>query len=315
MASHTRDDELYTLDLPRLAFVPHRPGFERAVLALLPEGSRARYIPGECAYVALPGGAFFRYGHDDKLHATTSDPREAWELLFSHGVIDERLFEELPSRLVTRCPQCASRRSSVYCARCQRALWTRTDGIPSVEAALWMASAAAELRAAEQLVVECYERLRAWGFRGEIPTVRWSFEGPAALPQSQERAAITQLEMISWRTVGEVEGYPLVDGPRKAMRGALTNPVPRGHRLWVQRDFGNMQLYDRAARTELVSRDDPAYAIAVEPSVLRIPFADHPNPFEPLVRLNTLGFYADTLDEHRAVIVALGPDSPPSGRR
>lgn len=310
MPPRARDDELYSLDLHRLAFAPHRPGFERAVLALLPDGSRAQYALGSVRYVALPGGAWFRYGHDGVLHTTTSDPREAWELLFARGVIDERLFRELPSRFVARCSQCASRRSSIRCDRCQRALWTRLDAIPSVEAALSMASAAAELRAAEQLVAECYERLRPWGFRGEIPTVSWSFDRVSALPSSQERAALTQLEMISWRTVGDVDGYAIVHAAEQTMRRRPSNPVPSGHFRWVHTTFANMQLYDLAARSDRVSRDDPAFAVAVDRRLLRIAFAEHGNPFEPLVRLATLGFYADTLDEERAVIVALGADPP-----
>jgi hypothetical protein len=312
MAQRDRDDELYGLDLQKLATVPPRPGFERAALALLPEGSQARWNAGAPPQVALPGGPWRRYRHDGQTHASTSDPREAWELLYSRGVIDRALFEELPSRCVARCSQCGSRRSSVRCDRCRGALWTPSGGPASVLAALWIASAAAELRAAEQLVAECYARLRPWGFRGIVPTLYWSFEAVGGQPNNADRVAIRDLGLVSWRSVDEEEGYALLDRTRRAMRGGAAMPIPRGHRPWIVEDVGDMLLYDLAARQGLVSKDNPAYAIPVHRSVVGVAFAAHPNPFEPLVRVNTLGFYVDTLDESRAVIVGLYDDGRPS---
>ncbi len=312
MAQRGRDDELYGLDVRRFAMAPRRPGFERAALALLPEGSQARCNADDSPQIALAGGPWLRAGHAVEAHASTRDPREAWELLYARGVIDRALFEELPSRCVARCAQCGSRRSSVRCDRCLGTLWTPSGGPSSVLAALSMASAAEELRAAEQLVAECYARLRPWGFRGALPTVYWSFEALGGQPNSADRGAIRELALVSWRSVDEEEGFVLLDSTRRAMRGGAAMPIPRGHRPWIVEDVGDMLLYDLAARHGLLSRDRPSYAIPVQRSVVGLAFAAHPNPFEPLVRVNTLGFYVDTLGESRVVLVGLLDDGRPT---
>jgi hypothetical protein len=185
MAQRVRDDELYGLDALRLATPPPRAAFERAALALLPEGSKARCLPGEGPQVALPGGPWFRYGTDGRSHSNIRDPREAWEVLFARGVID---------------------------------------------------------------------------------------------------------------------------APRQAMRGGPSKPSPLGHRYWVQQDVGHMGIYDLAARQGRTSKDNDRYAIPVHPSVVGLSFAAHPNPFEPLVRASSLGFYVDTLGPSRSVIVGLLAD-------
>lgn len=227
--------------------------------------------------------------------AGISDPREAWEVLATRGLVRDdarpaphRDFAPQPSDVLVLTPTGV-------------ASWRPQPTPTTVRAAVAIASDPAGIATAEALVCEVRQRLEPWGVprpRG----IRWRIEERPWGGMAADRPW-----MPSWPAVHRF-GDP--DAVGQQLPGEFWRRWPLN-----TRSLGRRFAQDLAAHAEwrrLVARGarvtPTCAAVPVTPgaSVVGMAFAALPDPFEPLLAVWGLGYAVDAIAEEVVVLVAPG---------